>query len=552
MAKLGAISFVLHWHLPYCRLAGGWPHGEVWIHEAAAETYIPLLNALFDLHAQGTPVRLTLSLTPVLCEQLADPGVQARLSAYLDDKLARAEGDMARFTAEGAFQRARLAGWYIDWYTTIKDSFERRYSRDILGALRRLQALGVVEIITSAATHAYLPLLATDENVRAQLRVATASHRRHFKHAPHGLWLPACAYRPELETHLAKNQEALSFFFADAHSLTQGNVLGRAAGGMLGHDGRPKRNPYIPFVDTPCIDPAPRAGSTFTPYFVGRVGESSHSGVVTLARNELAISHVWNGDGGYPGDKDYRDFYERDPVSGLHYWRVTQAIGAAGRKEEWNPQQAIRRAGEHARHFVQAATDFVQAHAAQSKRFGIVCAAFDAELFGHWWFEGMDWLRETLQLLATSDALELTTAGDYIDQHPPEEVLMLPAASGQQGELDRTWNNVHTQELWQAIHQTERRMVELARIYQGCATLQMEPLLAQLARENLLLQSSDWPALITSGQARDYALQRFGEHLGRFNLLADALARGRLDVALPAELYEQDKVFPDLDWRWWA
>ena len=164
----------------------------------------------------------------------------------------------------------------------------------------------------------------------------------------------------------------------------------------------------------------------------------------------------------------------------------------------------------------------------------------------------MDWLRETLQLLATSDALELTTAGDYIDQHPPEEVLMLPAASGQPGGMDATWNNVHTQGLWQAIHQTERRMVELARIYQGCATLQMEPLLAQLARENLLLQSSDWPALMTSGQARDYASQRFGQHLGRFNLLADALARGRLDVALPAELYEQDKVFPDLDWRWWA
>lgn len=547
MAKLGAISFVLHWHLPYCRLAGDWPQGEVWIHEAAAETYIPLLNALFDLRAQSIPVRLTLSLTPVLCEQLADPGVQARLSAYLDDKLARAEGDMARFTAEGAPQRARLAGWYIDWYTTLKDSFERRYQRDILGALRRLQALGVLEIITSAATHAYLPLLATEENVCAQLRVATTSHRRHFKHAPRGIWLPACAYRPELETRLAKNPDALSFFFADTRSLTQGHVLGRAAGGMLSHDGRLKHHPFIPVVDL-----APRAGSTFTPYFVGRVGESSHSGVVALAPNELAISQVRHGGWGYLSDKDYRDFYERDPVSGLHYWRITQAGGAAGRKEEWNPQQAIRRAGEHARHFVQVVTNLAQTHAAQSKRFGIVCAAFDAELLGHWWFEGMDWLRETLQLLASSEVLKLTTAGDYIDQHPPEEVLMLSAASGQPGEMDTTWNNIHTHGLWQAIHQTERRMVELARVYQECATLQMEPLLAQLARENLLLQSSDWTSLMTTGQARDYALQRFGQHLGRFNLLADALARGRLDVALPAELYEQDKVFPDLDWRWWA
>jgi 1,4-alpha-glucan branching enzyme len=540
MANYDAISFVLHWHLPYCRMSGDWPHGEVWLHEAAAETYIPLLDMLFDLHAQGVPARLTLSLTPVLCEQLADRDVQARLSAYLDDRLVRAAGDMARFAAQGEPQRARLAGWYFDWYTTIKDSFERRYERDILGALRRLQALGVVDVMTSAATHAYLPSLATQENVRAQLRVAATTHLRHFGRAPRGIWLPGCAYRPELEQQLARELESPAFFIADAQAVQHGVLLGRAGAGALGHDGRPNPRPLIPQRGT-----EPWAASNCVPYYVGRAGEASHSGVVALARDERAVALVVNPSGGYPGDPDYRDFYARDLSSGLHYWRVTRANGDLAQKEEWNPQQASRRAGEHARHFMQTATALVQAHIAEGGSPGILCAAFDAELLGHWWFEGLDWLREVVQLLAASPDLELSRVGDYLDQSPPQEVIALPDAPGEQ-------DYTPSHEVLQAAQQTERRMIHLARTYQECATLQMEPFLAQLARENLLLQSSDWPMLMASGQARDYALQRFQQHLERFNALAGALAQHDLDVSLPAALYEQDKVFPAIDWRWWA
>ncbi len=547
MAKLGAFTFVLHCHLPYCRLAGEWPHGEAWIHEAAAETYIPLLNALFDLHEHGTPVRLTLDLTPVLCEQLADADVKSHVVAYLDDRRARAERDVSRLQAAGEPHRAQLAEWYQDWYAAIKQSFVQRYRRDVVGAFRRLQDLGVVEIVTSAATHAYLPLLATDENITAQLRVAVKAYRRHFRRAPRGVWLPECAYRPGLETCLAQGPLGFRYFFADAHPLVRGNVVGRAAGDALTGSGCLRHNFAVPLNGV-----GPRSGSTFQPYFVGPAGSNTHSGVAVVARNERAVAQVWNSDWGYPSDKDYRDFHKWDAESGLKYWRVTDRSGCMGCKEEWVPQVALQRASEHARHYAQLVTGLLKANADAGGGYGVVCASFDAELFGHWWFEGVDWLRETLQLLADSDAVDLTTAGDYLDQHPPEDVLALPAGSWGQGSADADWEGEQTRALWQAVNQAEQRMTEVARQFHGRATVEMEPFLAQLARENLLLQSSDWPFLVISGQAADYALQRFNTHLGRFNQLADALEHGQFDVRLPSELYEQDKVFPEVDWRWWA
>jgi Uncharacterized conserved protein len=173
LMPVGAFTFVLHSHLPYCRMAGRWPHGEEWVHEAMAETYIPLLNALTDLHEEGLPVRLTLGLTPILCEQLADPLVKDHFEAYVEERIRAAEVDIPRFQEEGNLHAAYLASFYRDWYSGLLDSFRRRYGRDLLGGFRRLQDAGVIEIITSAATHGYLPLLGTDAAIRGQLMLAS-------------------------------------------------------------------------------------------------------------------------------------------------------------------------------------------------------------------------------------------------------------------------------------------------------------------------------------------------------------------------------------------
>jgi 1,4-alpha-glucan branching enzyme len=547
MAKLGAFTFLLHGHLPYCRQSGPWPHGEHWLHEAAAETYVPLLNALTDLYEQGIPARLTLSLTPILCEQLADPLVQANFVAYLDEKIAGAEDDVRRLYAEGQSQRARLAMWYYDWYSSIKESYHHRFGGNILGALRRLQDLGMLEIISSAATHATLPLLATEQSARAQLRVALACHRRHFGRAARAIWLPAGAYRPGIEAALAHDEVRL--VITTAPTLAAGALMGRAKGDALGSGGSFKRNYVSPLSPSRAATPV----LLHLPYYTGAKGQCVHSGVSVIGTNDALAAQVWNGSASYPSDGDYREFNRQDSTSGLHYWRVTDPASRLDDKAEWQPERAMQRVGQHASHFASQVIGLTHASAAHAgRRYGLLCAAFNAELFGHGWFEGIAWLREVLQLLSDSAPLELTTASDYVEHHPPLDALALPTEPRTVSPLADSLNHPDTAALWQAVHQAEQRMARIARQHAEHASMAAEPVLAQLARETLLLQSSDWYTLILSGQARDYAHERFAAHLGRFNALAEGVERGHYDEDVAAECYLQDKVFPDVDWRWWA
>jgi 1,4-alpha-glucan branching enzyme len=196
LEPIGAFTFVLHSHLPYARMAGRWPHGEEWIHEAASETYIPLLNALNDLKAEGVLFKITIGLTPILVEQLADPDVCDHLDAYLDEKIEAAKKDIPRFEEDDNPHMAYLASFYQKWFEDIKASFDSRYKRDIIGAFRQLQDEGYVEVITCAATHGYLPLLSRDSSIYGQLKTGVEAYKRHFGREPRGIWLPECAYRP--------------------------------------------------------------------------------------------------------------------------------------------------------------------------------------------------------------------------------------------------------------------------------------------------------------------------------------------------------------------
>mgnify|MGYP005866752651 FL=1 len=193
---LGYFTFVLHTHLPYVRLAGRWPHGEEMIHQAVAETYIPLLNALYDLKAEGYHPRLTLGLTPILMEQLADPDVRQHFEIYVEERLGLLAADLERFEAAGEGHLAYLARYYSDWYESTLDAFRRRYQRDLVGAFRQLQREGNLEVITSAATHGYLPLMARDSTIYGQLQVGVSTYWQRRDMAPRGIWLPEAGYRP--------------------------------------------------------------------------------------------------------------------------------------------------------------------------------------------------------------------------------------------------------------------------------------------------------------------------------------------------------------------
>lgn len=552
-SKRGAFTFVLHSHLPYCRRAGRWPHGEEWIHEAATGTYLPLLAALRQLAAEGVRFTLTVCLTPVLMEQLTDELVQLNLSDFIAEKLERAKQDVKRFEREND-ARLPLAHFYVERFQWLQRFYENNLGRDIVGGFRALQDQGLVEIGTSAATHGYLPLLSRDSSIAAQVRVGVETYHRHFGRWPRSFWLPECAYRPP---HLSENgryvkpglEEFLAHhgilcFFAETHAIEGGHPVGKAMGDALGPYGEIPRRYAIPVTDYP----PPTLKTTYLPYWV------QTPRVAVLGRNNRTGLQVWSAEHGYPGEFQYREFHKKDGLSGLHYWAVTGARVPLGEKALYNPQGAQERVQSHADHFSQLVTDLLSAFHAQHGQFGIISAAYDTELFGHWWFEGVDWIRGVLRRLAASAVVQLTSASQYIEEHPPEDVLALPESSWGQAGNHFTWLNADTEWMWPIIHSAEARMEALVDRFPEATPAQVVAL-SQAARELLLLQSSDWPFLVTTGQAADYAINRFEDHVERFHRLATLLESGGDGVAaaqLAAELFELDKVFPDIDFRSFA
>jgi 1,4-alpha-glucan branching enzyme len=558
MEPVGAFTFVLHSHLPYARMAGRWPHGEEWIHEAATETYIPLLNALYDLRDDGVKYGLTIGLTPILVEQLADADVKDHLDAYLDEKIEAAKQDVARFEADENLHMTYLARFYSDLFENIKRSFDDRYSRDIVGAFRQLQDEGLVEIITCAATHGYLPLLATDSAIYGQIRTGVEAYKRHFGRTPRAIWLPECAYRPAFIEEGGKvrpgierflHDLGISLFFSETHTIEGGQPVGVAAGDAIGPYGEIKRRYVIPVQQAI----PPREASTFKAYYVSDTtaghGAEQHSGVAVIGRDNRTGMQVWSADWGYPGDYDYREFHKKDGVSGMQYWRVSGARVELGFKDEYHPDWAVYKVGEHARHFAWLVADRLKQHHRETGQFGLIASNYDTELFGHWWFEGVEWIKQVLWLLAEDPNVELVRASDFVEKRPPSEVLHIPESSWGMGGNHWTWDNHDTHWMWAPIHASETRMQALADKYDDPEPDE-EAVLNQAARELLLLESSDWPFLVTTGQAREYAIRRFTRHVERFEALASSLESGRPDRQLADELFEVDKVYPAIDYRW--
>lgn len=517
-SPIGAFTFVLHAHEPYVRLAGRWPHGEEWLHEAACDTYIPLLIALHDLAGEGVPFRLTINITPVLAEQLADPAVIEHLDAYLAGQCARAQSDIERFERAGDAHRASVARFYGDEYGRMLAAFRGRMKSDIIGAFRELQDGGYVDIATSAATHAYLPLLERDSSVRAQVALGVRSHRRRFGRAPESFWLPECSYRPAMiaaggaaRPPLEKFLEAedLRVFFVDAPTLEGGRLL---RGGVP---------------------------TTFEAYRAGG------SGVAVIGRNQAAVRQVWSRLG-YPGDAAYREFNSRDSESGLRYWRISGGDVSLDDKLFYDPAATVSHVAAQAAHFVGLVRDELSMHAASGGPLGIMAAIYDAELFGHWWYEGVAWLQAVLRQLAREADVEPTSAAQFIRDHPPREAIEMPAGSWGTNGNDDTWLNGKNAWMWETIGAAERRMESIAGTH-GDATGDLRAALDQLAREALLLQSSDWPYLVTTEQAHAYAERRFTQHAERFDALASMVESARVSRPYVDEVEVRDRLFPDIE-----
>lgn len=551
----GSFVFVLHSHLPYCRKAGVWPFGEEWVFEAMAETYIPLLDVISGLVAGGVPVKLTVGLTPVLLDQLQDPYMLFRFEEYLETKIAAAEADIARFEAESEGRLRDLARFYRDRYESVRRSFHERYGGDIVGAFRSLQEGGHIELVAGAATHAYLPLLARESSVYAQVRIGVDTYERCFGRRPQGIWLPECGYRPRdsvagppgsafaaagIDGVLATM--GIRHFFVDSHAIQGGTPAGMYGARFAERQPVPR---YIPS----------RPGfTTYLPYSV------EGSGLLVLGRNERTALQVWSSEWGYPGDGNYREFHKRDSVSGFRYWKVTSRLVDLGSKEIYQPEAALAKAKEHADHFVCLVERLLGEFHADTGKHGVIVAPFDVELFGHWWMEGVDWLRWVLEGLARSDSVELATAAGYLENHPPAGQIDLVESSWGMGGGHYIWDNEATSWMWDEIHSVEREMERTAASLASLTTAGghdpggpdtiEKRLLRQAAREALLLQSSDWPFLVTTEQAADYASRRFLEHKNRFERLLYALERADAMAEIErylGEIEAIDAVFPDIN-----
>jgi 1,4-alpha-glucan branching enzyme len=340
--KKGAFTFVLHSHLPYCRRAGRWPHGEEWLHEGISETYLPLLNALYDLRQEGCPFKLTLGITPVLAEQLADPLILEHFRIYLEDKIDRASSDLERFQKQEQGHLAYLAQFYLDYYQGLRRSFEDRFNGNLIAALSKLQDEGYLELLTSAATHGYLPLLERDSSIYGQLDIGVESYKRLFGRPPKAIWLPECGYRPAFyvsrvgKTYVRPGIEqyladlGIGLFFSETHTVEGGEPVGKATGAVIGPYGSIPKRYVVPLPDYK----EPTMKSTYLPYWV------QSAEVAVLGRNNRTGMQVWSADWGYPGDFDYREFHKKDGRSGLQYWRVTGPKLDLAYKDYYHPDWA--------------------------------------------------------------------------------------------------------------------------------------------------------------------------------------------------------------------
>ena len=552
----GAFTFVLHSHLPYARQAGMWPHGEEWVHEAIAETYIPLWSALHDLADEGVDYKVTVSITPILAEQLSDPLIIEHFITYAEERAAWAAADISRFADAGEDELKALAVHFHHWYSRNLTEFRDRFNKDLLGSLKVLQDRGHVEISTSAATHGYLPLLSRDSSIYGQIQTGVSSYQRHFGRRPKAIWLPECAYRPAyldetngkevrrpgLESFLAA--QGIRVFFTETHTVEGGQPVGKAAGEAMGVYGSISRRYVVNTQAKEQVEP----GTTYRSYWVGDApGE-----VAVLGRNNRTGQQVWSGAFGYPGDAWYREFHRKDGVSGMQYWRIGGPDVDLGRKPTYVPERAQERVRDHARHFVGLVDELIRNYHDATGEYGIIASNYDTELFGHWWFEGVDWLKEVLRGIAELDSVDLTTASGFVDAHSPEDVMSLPESSWGMGGNHFTWMNVDTEWMWTPIHAAESRMEALVEQYPDAGG-DMLDVLNQAARELLLLESSDWPFLVTTGQAKEYATQRFTEHVDRFNSLADIAERGGElapdEREMLSALAERDNPFSMIDYR---
>jgi len=517
----GYLALVLHGHLPYVyHPEQSEALEERWLFEALTECYLPLIDVFQTLAREGINYRVTLSLSPTLITMLTSELLRQRYTEHLQKMLALASSEEKRLDNDAGY--GHLPGFYRQRITRVLDLY-RNCDHNPLQPLKRLQQQGFLEIITTCSTHGFLPLLKSRESWRGQVKPALDLYTRHFDHPPAGIWLPECGYAPGVDEILA--EYGVRYFFVDQHGIANSR-------------------------------PAPYYG-IFAPV-------RTKSGVTVFGRDPESSRQVWDRHGGYPGHPLYREFYrdigydlELDYIgkflpggdlridTGFKYHRIS---GANQEKEPYLPERALEQAARDAGDFHRRRLEQTQNAGLTMDRVPLITAPYDAELFGHWWYEGPAWLNFLCREAASGGRLRMVTPGDYLHEYPENQTVEIPMSSWGAGGYNQYWLNPSNDWIYLHLHRAGDRMSALADRHQNAGSHDLR-CLNQAARELLLAQSSDWPFIMHSGTTVDYAVRRFKNHIGRFNLLAEMLEKGEADEQTLSEIEARSPFLPDIDYR---
>jgi 1,4-alpha-glucan branching enzyme len=523
----GYLALVFHSHLPFVR------HPEYdrfleedWLYEAITETYIPIINVFDGLVNDGVDFRITMSLTPTLISMLTDPLLQQRYVRHITKLIELAGKEVKRTENQPEFNP--IAHMYLNMFKNALSVFEEKYGRNLVSAFKKFQDMGKVEIITCGATHGFLPLMLSQKAVRAQIVVAVEQHKKHLGMAPKGIWLPECGYYEGLDEIL--HEAGIRYFFTDSH-------------GVFHASPRPKYGVYAPIY--------------------------CKSGVAAFGRDIESSKQVWSSVEGYPGDYNYREFYRDvgfdldyeyvkpylhpDGVRvnlGIKYYKIT---GTTDHKDPYIRQWALDRAAAHAGNFLFNREKQVEWLAGIfNDRKPIIVAPYDAELYGHWWFEGPDWINFLIRKVAHDQtAVRLITPTEYLTENPNCQISNPSFSSWGYKGYSEVWLDGSNDWIYRHLHKAADRMVELARSHPHAEEMLLRAL-NQAARELLLAQSSDWAFILKTGSHVEYAVKRTRDHILRFTRLYDDIKRNSIDEGWLGDIEYKDNIFPDIDYRVYA
>jgi 1,4-alpha-glucan branching enzyme len=527
----GSIALMLRAHVPYVLGHGDRPHGTDWLCEAAAQSFIPLLKVLNRLVDEDMQPRLTLCLSPVLCEMLGDSSFTQLFRDYVEERISVAAGNGREFAEQGLEEFRDSALFWENFYSGIARDFETRYNCDLIAAFRDLGHSGHLELITSPATSALMSQLQA-ESIRAQVQTAVQTHRRYFGTAPRGLWLDV----------------------ADAASLTTHPNLAHI---LLAHDieyviagAGQIRDTHGAMTDAPPVQAVSLPGS----------GAQSQPLIIFQGNGRSAGQLCGEADA-YWHNGAYLDFEKKHFPGGHRLWRRTSPDANLAQKQPYQPLQVAESCEACATDFVRLLGDALGASGgsdARSASPALVCATFEASIFGQTWFEGPNWLYRVLKKLCLNPQISLTSGADSL-----QSGASVPAASpapATTNEASASEPNVAGDTAWM-VHETgacEQSMRQLAQAHGASPNPKLRQIMEQCARELLLMQASDWPTLATAS-AREYAALRCAGHINVFQHLAtmagkvgrgEQLTEGERKFLEATQL--RDRIFPEIDVTLWG